>query len=42
MQALLDRVDKRLYEAKRLGRNRVVARADRGGTEDEVIPLAGL
>jgi diguanylate cyclase (GGDEF)-like protein len=42
MQALLDRVDKRLYEAKRLGCNRVVARADRGGTEDEVIPLAGL
>lgn len=41
-QALLDRVDKRLYEAKRLGRNRVVARPQRRGTEDEEMPLSGL
>ena len=42
MQALLDRVDKRLYEAKRLGRNRVVAQPDRRGTEDVEMPLSGL
>jgi len=41
-QALLDRVDKRLYEAKRLGRNRVVARPERRGTEDQEMPLSGL
>jgi diguanylate cyclase (GGDEF)-like protein len=42
IQALVDRVDKRLYEAKRLGRNRVVARAERRDAEEEEIPLAGL
>jgi PleD family two-component response regulator len=42
IQALMDRVDKRLYEAKRLGRNRVVPRPTRRASNDEGMPLAGL
>jgi len=41
-RGLLDRVDRRLYDAKRLGRNRVVARAAQRDTEDADMPLAGL
>jgi diguanylate cyclase (GGDEF)-like protein len=41
-RGLLDRVDRRLYDAKRLGRNRVVARAAQRDTEDVEMPLAGL
>jgi diguanylate cyclase (GGDEF)-like protein len=41
-QGLLDRVDGRLYDAKRLGRNRVVARSAQRDTEDVEMPLAGL
>lgn len=42
VQSLMDRVDKRLYEAKRLGRNRVVARPERRAVENEDMPLSGL
>jgi diguanylate cyclase (GGDEF)-like protein len=42
VQSLMDRVDKRLYEAKRLGRNRVVPRPGRRASNDEGMPLAGL
>ena len=42
VQSLMDRVDKRLYEAKRLGRNRVVPRPARRASNDEGMPLAGL
>jgi diguanylate cyclase (GGDEF)-like protein len=42
VQVLMDRVDKRLYEAKRLGRNRVVPRAGQPATEREEMPLSGL
>jgi hypothetical protein len=38
----MDRVDKRLYEAKRLGRNRIVPRPARRASNDEGMPLAGL
>jgi diguanylate cyclase (GGDEF)-like protein len=41
-QSLLDRVDRRLYDAKRLGRNRVVARPGRRDAEDVEMPLSGL
>ena len=42
VQLLMDRVDKRLYEAKRLGRNRTVPRPRHPATSDEGMPLAGL
>jgi diguanylate cyclase (GGDEF)-like protein len=42
VQALMDRVDRRLYEAKRLGRNRVVPRPARRASGDEGMPLGGL
>jgi diguanylate cyclase (GGDEF)-like protein len=42
VQSLMDRVDKRLYEAKHLGRNRVVPRPARRASNDEGMPLAGL
>jgi len=42
VQLLMDRVDKRLYEAKRLGRNRTVPRPARRASNDEGMPLAGL
>ena len=42
VQSVMDRVDKRLYEAKRLGRNRVVPRPAHRASKDEGMPLAGL